>query len=98
MAAVLHDENIDCASIALYVGVLSPIQPLLEMFDSMMENISKPVAIWIYGPRLFSVAEMSRHLEARGLPTYFELETAVRALGMAARYAKVRMSLNNDVV
>jgi acyl-CoA synthetase (NDP forming) len=32
---------------------------------------------------------MSRQLEMRGLPTYFYLETAVKALGIAAAYAGV---------
>jgi acyl-CoA synthetase (NDP forming) len=39
--------------------------------------------------KLSAMDEMSRQLETRGLPTYFNLETAVKALGIAAAYARV---------
>jgi acyl-CoA synthetase (NDP forming) len=59
------------------------------MFDNLKGRITKPIAIWIYGMKLSAMDEMSRQLEMRGLPTYFCLETAVKALGIAAAYAGV---------
>jgi len=37
--------------------------------------------------------DMSRQLEERGLPTYTDLETAVKALGALVYYSKFRSSL-----
>jgi acyl-CoA synthetase (NDP forming) len=53
------------------------------------------MAFWIYGPKLSIVEEASRQLEARGLPTYTELEVAVKALAAAAWYSEFRSGLDN---
>ena len=87
LAAVLADARVDCATIILYAGVMAPMQPLADMFERLMQHVSKPVTIWVYGTKLFLVEETSRQLEARGLPTYIDIETAVKALGVAAGYA-----------
>ena len=42
----------------------------------------EPGSVAIFG----SLKETSRQLEARGLPTYIDIETAVKALGVAAGY------------
>ena len=89
-ALVMDDPNVDCASFGIYAGILSPVQVLTDMFDRLKDRMSKPVTVHVYGPRLFSTAEMCRQLELRGLPTYFDSETAIRALGMAAGYAAYR--------
>jgi acyl-CoA synthetase (NDP forming) len=39
--------------------------------------------------------ESSRQLEGMGLATYFDLETAVRALGVAAAYSGIKSGLRN---
>jgi acyl-CoA synthetase (NDP forming) len=51
------------------------------------------MAIWIYGPKLSAKEELTRQLEALGLPTYLNLETAAKALGIAASYAKFKSRL-----
>ncbi len=90
ITAILEDENVDCASIALYVGVLAPEQYIVELLERLTQSISKPVTIWLYGTQLSMLEETSRLLEARGLPTFTELETAVKALGMLAEYSRFR--------
>jgi len=40
--------------------------------------------------------ESARQLEARGLPVYLDLETAVKALGIAAAYSRVRARLQKQ--
>jgi acyl-CoA synthetase (NDP forming) len=85
----LNDANVDCAAISVYAGFDDIVAPIVEMFDHLKERITKPVAIWIYGMKLSAMDEMSRQLETRGFPTYFYLETAVKALGIAAAYTRV---------
>jgi acetyltransferase len=93
IAMALDDVNVDCATIVLYGGVMSPTQFVVEMFDHLKQRISKPVTIWLYGTQLSLLEEMSRQLEKRGFPTYTDLETAVRALGALSSYSKFRQSL-----
>jgi acyl-CoA synthetase (NDP forming) len=93
IAMVLDDANVDCATIVLYGGVMSPVRLVVEMFYRLKRRISKPVTIWFYGTQLSLLEEMSRQLEERGFPTYTDLETAVRALGALSSYAKFRESL-----
>jgi acetyltransferase len=93
IAGVLNDDNVDCATIVLYGGVMSPVQFVVDMFDRLKPLISKPVTIWIYGTNLSLMEELSRQLEERGLPTYTDLETAVKALGALVYYSKFRSSL-----
>jgi acetyltransferase len=90
IAAVLDDENVDCAAISLYVGFEELMAPIVEMLDSLKHRISKPVALWIYGMQLSVLDEMHRQSEERGLPTYLDLETAVKALGAAVRYSRIK--------
>ena len=92
IALALNDANVDCAAISVYAGFDDIVAPIVEMFDHLQGRITKPVAIWIYGMKLSAMDEMSRQLEMRGLPTYFYLETAVKALGIAAQYSKIKLS------
>jgi len=92
IALALNDANVDCAAISVYAGFDDIVAPIVEMFDHLKGRITKPVAIWIYGMKLSAMDEMSRQLEMRGLPTYFYLETAVKALSIAAQYSKIKLS------
>jgi acyl-CoA synthetase (NDP forming) len=92
IALALNDANVDCAAVAVYAGFDDIVAPIVEMFDHLKERITKPMALWIYGMKLSAMDEMSRQLEMRGLPTYFYLETAVKALGFAARYSRTKSS------
>jgi acyl-CoA synthetase (NDP forming) len=90
ITTVLHDPNVDCAAISVYVGFDEIVPPLLEMFDRLKEHLEKPVALWIYGMKLHTLDEMFRQLEARNLPTYLDFELAVKALGFATRYSRIK--------
>jgi len=90
IATALHDPNVDCVAISVYVGFDDIVAPLLEMFDRLKEHLEKPVAIWIYGMKLHALDEMFRQLEERNLPTYLDFELAVKALGFAARYSRIK--------
>jgi len=90
IAAVLDDPNVDCAVVVVYAGVMYSIQATVNMFERLRKHVSKPVTIWFYGPDSSLMEELSRQLETLGFPTYSELETAVKALGVAAEYSRVK--------
>ncbi|HEY48603.1 MAG TPA: hypothetical protein G4O13_00975 [Dehalococcoidia bacterium] len=90
LAAALDDPNVDCAALAVYGGLEQLVSPMVEMFVRLMQNRSKTVVIWIYGMQLPAMQEMRRQLEAQGLPAYIDFETAMKALGAAARYVEIR--------
>ncbi len=90
---VLADENVDCAVIVCHGG--PRITPVFSRLAHHMSRISKPVTIFYYGINLAEMEESSRQLEGLGLATYFDLETAVRALGVAAAYSGIKSGLRN---
>ncbi len=94
-ATVLADSNVDCAFIVFWATSTSQTPATVDMFRRLKQQFSKPMTVWIYGPKLSAKEELSRELEALGLPAYLNLETAAKALGVAARYAKGRSHLNH---
>jgi acetyltransferase len=90
---VLNDNNVDCATIVLYVGTMVPISYIVEMFDRVLRRVSKPMTVWFYGTSLSLIEEVSRQLEGLGVPTYTDQETAVKALGALVRYSRFKSGL-----
>jgi len=91
--AVFNDDNVDCATIVLYVGTMAPTSYIVEMFDRILKRVSKPITVWFYGTKLPLVEEVSRQLEELGIATFTDQETAVKALGALVRYSKFRRDL-----
>jgi len=89
-ARVMTDPNVDCGIIATYAGFDDLIPITMQMFDRMEPHLSKPVAAWVYGTELAAMDRMVRMLEERGIPSFMDIETAIKALGAAARYAADR--------
>jgi len=93
ISVVLDDANVDCATVVLYVGTMAPISYIVEMFERVLKRVSKPMTVWFYGTKLSLIEEVSRQLEERGVPTYTDQETAVKALGALVRYSRFRSGL-----
>jgi acyl-CoA synthetase (NDP forming) len=93
---VLADDSVDCAIIVLWAALAADALNTSDAFRRLKQQDSKPMAIWIYGPKLSAKEELTRQLEALGLPTYLNLETAAKALGIATKYAKFRSRLNQQ--
>ncbi len=90
IATVMNDPNVDCGIIATYAGFDDLVPISMAMFDRIEPHLSKPVAAWVYGMELPAMDRMARLLEERGIPSFMDLETAVKAMGAAARYAADR--------
>ena len=58
---------------------------------------TKPMAIWIYGPVLSYIEELSRQVEGVGLPTFSSGDNATMAMAIAASYAKLISSINKQL-
>lgn len=91
--AVLADENVDCAVIVVHGG--PHVAPVFRRLTHHISQISKPVTVFCYGVNLAEMEETSRELGKLGLATYLDLETAVKALGVAAAYSRIQVCLQN---
>jgi hypothetical protein len=69
---------------------------LVDMFSKYTGVSSKTVNVFLYGTNLSAIQEMSRRLQAQGLPAYLDLDLAIRSLGYAAYYSKVKAGLNGS--
>ncbi|MFC1944789.1 acetate--CoA ligase family protein [Chloroflexota bacterium] len=90
ITTILADSNVDCAIIVVHAMVIG-----LGLFEKIMPQISKlskPLTIFNFDSDLDVMLETSRRLQALGLATYFELETAIKALSVSVAYARVALS------
>ena len=92
MPIVLNDPNVDCATITFYAGrQITPMIPsIIDMFEKAVQGVSKTVNVWIYGTSVSAMQELACRFQARGFPSYFDLDVAIKALGCAATYARFR--------
>lgn len=78
------------------VDLAAVITPPSTVPEIVEQCARKAANVWIYGTSLPAMEELARQLQARGLPAYLDLAIAVRSLGYAACYAKVRSSLEEE--
>jgi acyl-CoA synthetase (NDP forming) len=90
MGAALSDPNVDCGIMVLFAGSQGPVADTVEMVRWATQQGRKPVAVWIYGTSASARDETARQVEKLGVPAYVELETAIKALGIAAGYARMK--------
>ena len=91
---VLADSNVDCAAIVCHLG-----PPIVKVFSELvhrLSSIAKPITIFGYGIDLHEMEHSARQLEAIGFPTYLDLESAARALGIGAAYSRIRARLETQ--
>ena len=98
MPIVLQDENVDCMTITFYAGLqLVPMLPaIVDMIETSARGVCKPVNVWIYGTSLPAMEELARQLHARKFPAYLDLDTAIKALGCAAAYSRIKANLSRQ--
>jgi len=84
ITTLLGDSNVDCILLILWTSSTAQTLALVDMFQRLKPQFSKPMTVWLYGPKLSCKEELSRELETLGVPTYLNLETAAKALGIAA--------------
>lgn len=92
---VLSDPNVDCLTIVCHLG--QPVVKVLTGLVPFMSKVGKPVTVFGYGVNLADMQEAAKQIEALGLPTYLDLESAMKALGVSATHSRIRSRLLRDI-
>ncbi|MFC1944650.1 acetate--CoA ligase family protein [Chloroflexota bacterium] len=87
LTPVLIDANVDCAVIVINGYMFEENPSAIDRLHQVVQHAAKPVTIFIYGTRMCWLEEASRKLASFGLAVYRNLNTAVKALGVAAQYS-----------
>ena len=90
IGTVLADPNVDLVHVVLPAGVERWAPATVRMFERLKTDMHKPVSVYIYGTRVAISDEVARQLDTMEVPAYLDMDTAVKALSAAARYARVR--------
>lgn len=90
LKAVMTDPCIDSIFNVIWTGPSGEfIEEYLKIYRELKGN-QKPIASWVYGPRIPYLQEMSAQLEHLGFPVFSDIEMAIKALGVATQYARAK--------
>ncbi len=90
LKTVTVDPCIDSIFNVIWTGPSGEfMEEYLKIYRGLQGN-RKPIASWVYGPRVHYVNEMTCQLEDMGFPVFPEIEMAIKALGKASQYAKTK--------
>jgi acyl-CoA synthetase (NDP forming) len=85
---VLLDDHIDCLFNVIWTSPFKEfVEEYLKFYGEFRGSHQKTIATWIYGPSIPLVNDMSSRMEDLGFPVFSELETAIKALGIAYQYS-----------
>lgn len=87
LRTVLPDNNIDCLLNIIWTSPFEDfVEQYLRFYEGLMGTYQKTIATWIYGPSLPLVYGMAGRMEDLGFPVFSNIETAIKALGIAYQY------------
>ncbi len=85
---VLSDDHIDCLFNVIWTSPFKEfVEEYLKFYRELGGSHQKTIATWIYGPSIPLINDMSGRMEDLGFPVFSDLETAIKALGMAYQYS-----------
>jgi acyl-CoA synthetase (NDP forming) len=85
---ILADDQIDCLFNVIWTSPFEKfVEEYLTFYERMRGNHQKTIATWIYGPKVSLIHDMACRLEDLGFPVFSNIETAIKALGVAYQYA-----------
>jgi acyl-CoA synthetase (NDP forming) len=88
LMTVLEDETLDCIFNVIWTSPFeSFVEEYLRFYEEIRGRYRKTIATWIYGPSVPLMQEMSARMEDLGFPVFPDLETAIKALGIAYQYS-----------
>jgi acyl-CoA synthetase (NDP forming) len=88
MKTVLRDDSIDCLLNIIWTDPSGGlIEGYINTYKELQEQYQKPIATWIYGPRLPAIDDLALRLEDLGFPVFSDFEMGIKALGIAWQYA-----------
>jgi len=97
ISLVLADEAVDCAALVMHSGLGGAAARIVEMLCRMNENTPKPITVWLDGPLPSATEELYRQLASRGVATYLDLETSIKALGVAVAYSRIKSGFAQQI-
>ena len=90
LKTVTVDPCIDSILNVIWTGPSGEfMEEYLKIYRGLQGN-RKPIASWVYGPRVSFINEMTCQLEDLGFPVFPNIEMAIKALGTASQYAKTK--------
>jgi len=91
LEAVMSDRNVDAVFSVLWANSTgNNIERYIEAYESLKGRFRKPLATWIYGPSTPMAVDLAARIEDTGFPVFKSLESAIKALGLAWRYAETK--------
>ena len=88
LRTVMADDNIDCLLNVIWTSPFKEfVEEYLKFYETLQGNYQKTIATWIYGPSVPLIKEMSGRMEDLGYPVFSDVETAMKALGIAYQYS-----------
>jgi acyl-CoA synthetase (NDP forming) len=88
VTTVLEDDTIDCLLNIIWTSPFeSFVEEYLKVYKKIRGKYQRTIATWIYGPSVPLVQEMSSRMGDLGFPVFPDLETSMKALGIAYQYA-----------
>jgi acyl-CoA synthetase (NDP forming) len=97
LSRVLADPNIDALFNVLWANPSGNIvKRYIEAYEALKGAKSKPLVSWIYGPNAGLASELAGRLEDMGFPVFRSPESAIKALGLAWRYAQWKGRMHDE--
>jgi acyl-CoA synthetase (NDP forming) len=88
LETVLADDNVDCLLNIIWTSPFKEfVEKYLRFYEKLRGNYQTTIATWIYGPSVSLINEMSGRMEDLGFPVFSDVETAIKALGIAYQYS-----------
>jgi len=88
LRTVVADDNIDCLLNVIWTSPFKEfVEEYLKFYETLQGNYQKTIATWIYGPSVPLIKELSGRMEDLGFPVFSDVETAMKALGIAYQYS-----------
>ncbi|MEJ2724094.1 MAG: CoA-binding protein [Deltaproteobacteria bacterium] len=96
LGTVVGDPNIDAFFNVLWANPSGHIvKRYIEAYETLKGVCSKPLVTWVYGPDVKLSSELGERLEDMGFPVFSTPESAIRALGLAHKYARWKRTIGN---
>jgi acyl-CoA synthetase (NDP forming) len=87
----MADENVDALFNVLWADSTGmSTESYIKAYEEVKGHTQKPLVSWVYGPDKGLVRDMAGRLENLGFPVFSNPETAIKAMGLAFRYACTR--------
>jgi len=89
------DRNTDFLLMLLALGGPG-VDKLTDRLITMRKKTNKPIAVWLFGPKLPRLDNFTAILDDAGLPVFSSIENAVGALSAICRYSEIKANLAKE--